>query len=323
MKNNSACYQGIITKKSNLFYSVHCGEMDFICKPSPRLNQEPKQRTTGRSNRTAPFQSLVVGDRVTVEETGHQTGVITDASPRRNLFSRRAAAPHPGAFADEQIIAANIDQVVPVFAVAEPAPHWKLLDRYLVTAEAQNIPVLIGVSKTDLLRGDPVEAEIRAALAQYQQIGYPVYWLSAYSGEGIEAFKLALQGKFSVFLGKSGVGKTSLLNALQPGLGLKTRAVNATTGKGRHTTSHLEMFALDFGGSLLDVPGNREFGLWDIDPADLAFFFPEMRPFLGRCKFGLDCRHDEEPGCAVRKAVMAEQISPQRYQSYIYLLEET
>jgi ribosome biogenesis GTPase len=118
------------------------------------------------------------------------------------------------------------------------------------------------------------------------------------------------------------VGKSSLLNALEPGLGLRVSAVSEYTGKGRHTTTHLEMFMLEYGGAIIDTPGVREFGLWDVAEDDLALFYPEMRPYVGRCRFGLDCRHDEEPGCAIRKAVMDGQISPRRYQSYLRLQVE-
>jgi ribosome biogenesis GTPase len=127
----------------------------------------------------------------------------------------------------------------------------------------------------------------------------------------------------SVLIGKSGVGKTSLMNAIQPGLGLRVKAVSeGDIGKGRHSTTHLQMFELDFGGRLVDTPGMREFGLWDISSEDLALLFPEMTMYVGQCKFGLSCRHDNEPGCAIRKAVVAEQVSPYRYQSYLRLREE-
>jgi ribosome biogenesis GTPase len=207
-----------------------------------------------------------------------------------------------------------------VFAVANPAPKWGLLDRYLVSAEAAEIPTLIVINKLDLAWKNPDFAE---EIEIYRRIGYPVLLVSAATGAGMEELKQALQGKQSVLVGKSGVGKTSLLNAIQPGLGQRVKAVsNGELGKGRHTTTHFEMFELSFGGALVDTPGIREFGLWEIPPDELAYYFPEMADYVGRCKFGLSCHHDSEPGCAIRKAVMAEAISPYRYQSYMNLRRE-
>jgi len=223
-------------------------------------------------------------------------------------------------YTNEQVIAANIDQIVPVFSTANPIPKWGLLDRYLATAEAAELPVLICITKTDLAGSD---TELQEVLAEYGAIGYQIIQVSAFTGEGNLELQSALQGRNSVLVGKSGVGKTSLLNALQPGLGLRVREVTrGKKGKGRHTTTHLEMFPLDFGGMVIDTPGIREFGLWDIYADELAWCFPEMRPFIGQCKFGLDCRHDAEPGCAVRRAVMAGTISPRRYHSFMHLAEE-
>ena len=141
------------------------------------------------------------------------------------------------------------------------------------------------------------------------------------SGEGIDDLRKALTGRISVLVGKSGVGKTALLNALQPGLGLRVKEVNLATGKGRHTTTNLEMFPLEGGGAIVDTPGTREFGLWETN-IDMAMLFREMQPLVGKCRFGLDCQHDAEPGCAIRKAVMAGEINPRRYQSYLHLKEE-
>ena len=160
-------------------------------------------------------------------------------------------------------------------------------------------------------------------IADYKQIGYQVILTSAKTGQGMDQFHDFLKDKSSVLLGKSGVGKTSLLNSLQPGLGERVREVSDFgKQKGRHTTTHQEMFALDSGGYIIDTPGIRELGLWDIYPHELAGFFLEIAPFLGYCRFGMDCSHDEEPGCAVRKAVMTGHVSPRRYQSYLRMLEE-
>jgi ribosome biogenesis GTPase len=261
---------------------------------------------------------IAIGDRVRYVEAGGGRGVITEVLPRRSKFSR--PAPVPGQRVFEQVVVSNADQVIPIFSVASPIPKWRLLDRYLVAAEAAGLPPLIVVTKLDLAWKNPAYAQ---ELEIYRQIGYPVLQVSSVTGKGIDGLKSALRGKTSVLVGKSGVGKTSLLNAIQPGLGLRVKEVSkGELGKGRHTTTHYEMFRLDFGGALVDTPGMREFGLWDIVADELASYFPEMADHVGRCKFGLSCRHDREPGCAIRKAVMDGAISPYRYQSYMHLREE-
>jgi ribosome biogenesis GTPase len=251
-------------------------------------------------------------------EAGPDRGLIVEILPRRTRLSR--AMPVPGQRVFEQVIVSNADQVVTVFAAANPTPKWGLLDRYLVTAEAAGLPSLIVITKTDLSAQNP---EFEADLETYRHIGYTILAISSVTGEGIPELKQALRGRMSVLVGKSGVGKTSLLNALQPGLGLRVKAVGqGDVGKGRHTTSYLQMFELDFGGRLVDTPGMREFGLWNIAPNELAELFPEMAAHVGKCRFGLSCQHNNEPGCAFRKAVVAGEISPYRYKSYLNLRSE-
>ncbi len=298
----SAPFRGVITEKNNGSYSVTSETGSRNCVLSARLRRQVAT-------------DLVVGDDVVIDGSGQ----ITELLPRRNWISRRAAAPHAGSHAGEQVIAANIDQVVPVFATASPRPAWNLLDRYLVSAEAAEIPALICITKLDLVSGSAEGDEIEMVAEEYRAIGYPVLLTSTSSGEGMEGFRRTLFGRRSLLVGKSGVGKTSLLNALQPRLGQRVQETNRVTGKGRHTTTAAQMFPLAQGGAIIDTPGIREFGLWDVDGADLAYFFPEMRPYLGHCRFGMDCRHADEPGCALRKAVTAGQISPYRYQSYLKL----
>jgi ribosome biogenesis GTPase len=261
---------------------------------------------------------VAIGDRIRFIDAGNGTGMINEVLPRRSTLSR--PAPVPGQRVFEQVIVSNVDQVVPVFAAASPTPKWGLLDRYLVSAEASGLPALIVITKLDLARKNRA---LEADLEIYRGIGYTICMVSSVTDEGLDELKGALAGRTSVLIGKSGVGKTSLLNAIQPGLGLRVKEVSrGELGKGRHTTTHLEMFGLDTGGALVDTPGMREFGLWDVSGEDLALFFPEMAGYVGQCKFGLSCRHDGEPGCAIRKAVMAEKISPYRYKSYLNLREE-
>ena len=299
--------EGIVYKKINGAYEVRSNGSSFTCI----LKSNGKGRAADLP---------VAGDRVTFIPRGGQPGVIQTLLPRENQLARRSAVPMPGAHAHRQVLAANLDQVVPVFAAANPPPHWNMLDRYLVLAEASGIPALVLITKTDLLAGEPGQAtEIKAVADEYRRIGYPVLLASAHSGEGMQAVRAALQGKVSALLGKSGVGKSSLLNTLQPGLELRVNTISRATGKGRHTTTQPELFDLDGESAILDTPGMREFGLCDLEDEDLAFFFPEMRPYIGACRFGLSCRHDEEPGCAVRQAVMAGHISPRRYKSYLTL----
>jgi ribosome biogenesis GTPase len=264
---------------------------------------------------------ITVGDMVQFIKGEEGAGTILEVLPRRNKLARQSAVPMPSARPFEQVIAANVDQVVPVFAAASPAPRWNLLDRYLVSAESSGLPSLICITKLDLAKSGDGELndELCTEVEEYRRIGYPVILASAVTGEGVNDLKEALRGRLSVFLGQSGVGKSSLLNAIQPGLGLRVNEVSRVTGKGKHTTTHLEMFSLNFGGDVVDTPGVREFGLWDVEEDDLALFFPEMQPLVGRCKFGMDCEHDEEPGCAIRKAVTAGKISPRRYRSYLKL----
>ncbi len=319
---------GVVIKKTVGTYDVEIGGNVLSCTLSTGLKKDivhpapspdsPRRRPGAAQPRH--FDPVAVGDRVRCAERGSGPAQIVEILPRRNRLARRSAVPMPGAHPFEQVIVANLDQVVPVFAVAQPAPHWNMLDRYLVSAESLELPVLICITKLDLTAEDD---GLRAVVEEYRRIGYPVILTSARTGAGLEDLKGRLQGRLSVLVGKSGVGKSALLNALQPGLGLRVEAVNRTTGKGRHTTTGVELVRLETGGALVDTPGVREFGLWDVHADDLALFFPEMRPLVGRCRFGLDCRHDEEPACAIRKAVVAGEISPRRYRSFLLLQEES
>jgi ribosome biogenesis GTPase / thiamine phosphate phosphatase len=326
--------QGTVYKKTVGFYLVHTGDRRVNCGISPRLRKEmqgfasgPKGKDRGKRDNKSGVQkdSIAVGDVVHFVEEQDGSGTIVEILPRQNQLSRQTAVPMPGAHAFEQVIAANVDQIVPVFAAANPPPKWNMLDRYLVTAESRGLPVLICISKLDLVQngGGSLDDAIAEAAETYRNIGYPVVLVSAVTGEGLGDLRQAFKERTSVLVGKSGVGKSSLLNALEPGLGLRVNAVNQITGKGRHTTTHMEMFPLEFGGAIVDTPGTREFGLWDIDGEDMAYFFPEMRPYIGQCRFGLDCQHDEEPGCAIRKAVTSGKIHPRRYQSFIRLKESS
>jgi len=332
---------GVVFRKTLGHYTVHNNGRELDCVLSSLIHKQlifPTADPTSLRHRVQEVREIdhvdpvAIGDRVRYVEAGdgsgmtplasthskEASGVIVEVLPRDSKLSR--PAPVPGQRVFEQVIVSNADLVLPVFSVASPTPKWGLLDRYLVSAEAADLPSLIVINKLDLAWKNPGLAE---EVEIYRRIGYPVLLVSAATGEGIEELRQALQGKQSVMVGKSGVGKTSLLNAIQPGLGLRVKAVGqGEIGKGRHTTTHLEMFELEFGGALVDTPGIREFGLWDIPGEELAYLFPEMADHVGRCKFGLSCKHDQEPGCAIRKAVVAGTISPYRYKSYMNLRGE-
>jgi ribosome biogenesis GTPase len=322
--------EGTVYRKSQGHYTVHDDGQVVDCAMSSKLRKEIEQwmgasastnvhRKTKAVREIHQVDPVAVGDRVRYlpGERGSE-GLIVEVLPRRNHLSRLSPGPRP----DEQVIVANVDQVVPVMSIRQPAAQWTLLDRYLAAAESAGIPSAICLTKVDLAPGDP---ELRDMAAIYRRLGYPVLLTSAVTSEGIADLAAALQGRVSALVGKSGVGKTTLLNAVQPGLGLRVSAVSQATGKGRHTTSHLEMFPLDpngIQGAVIDTPGIREFGLWDDEiEGGLAGLFVEMRPYLGACRFGLDCTHSHEPGCAVKRAVQAGKIAPQRYDSYLRLLE--
>lgn len=328
-QNTNTKITGVVTNRSTGHYTVSHDGKSTLCSLSARLWKDLKSarhtQTTRhglRDNGKKNADPVAIGDWVTIIPTNDREGMIIDVAPRRNYLARRTARPMPSAHAFEQVIAANIDQVIPIFAVADPTPAWHLLDRYLVTAESYEIPSTVVITKFDLVKDPSAERELQMVVERYQQIGYPVILTSAVNQHGLDELRQAMAGKTSILVGKSGVGKTSLLNLLEPGLGLRVQAVNTYTGKGRHTTTHLEMFTLRMGGAIIDTPGIREFGLWELVPEDIADCFPEMRPLLGLCKFGLSCQHDEEPDCAIRKAVMDGDISSYRYQSYLKLRDD-
>jgi ribosome biogenesis GTPase len=235
--------------------------------------------------------------------------------PRETQLSR--LRPGPQRIPIEHVIVANPDQVVFIFAVREPAPNLRMLDRLLVIAENCELPAILCVNKMDLAHD---EGEAQELLGIYEKIGYEVLYTSAMSGLGLERLRERLTGKLSVLSGPSGVGKSSLLNAIQPELGLAVREISEATGKGRHTTVGVRLWPLQAGGYVADTPGLREAGLWDIEPEELAWHFVEMRPYLSDCRFS-SCIHTHEPGCAVKAAVAKGVISAERYESYCRLLE--
>lgn len=261
---------------------------------------------------------VAVGDRVTVGEPGPDgVAFITAIDPRKNYIIRRAS----NLSKESHIIAANIDQALLVVTLLDPPTSTTFIDRFLATAEAYSVPAVIAINKIDLLVNEDDQQLLDAVSYLYRSIGYKVFALSAKTGEGLEALKRELVGKVTLFSGNSGVGKSSLINDIIPGLDLKTAAISAAHGTGMHTTTFSEMFRLADGGCIIDTPGVRGFGTVDFDRYEVAHYFPEIFERSRECRFN-NCTHTCEPGCAVVQAVDDSEIAASRYASYLSILED-
>ncbi len=290
--------RGLIVRSQSGFYTVETSTGIIRCQLRGRLK---------RGKRVGDI--VAVGDWVDISTLSERTGVIESVEPRRRVLSRLAPTPQ-GEY--QQIMLANPDQTVYVFACASPAPHLGMLDRLLVVAEKQGVQALIVANKVDLVSVD----QAQALFAHYEPLGYPLIYTSAKNGLGIRDLAERLVGKVSVLTGPSGAGKSSLLNCIQPGLGLAVRAVSQATEKGRHTTVVRQLFPLNGGGYVADTPGLKALSLWDIRPEELDGYFPEFRSRVADCQFN-DCTHVHEPGCAVQAALRHGDIHPERYASYV------
>ncbi|MBV7328234.1 ribosome small subunit-dependent GTPase A [Chloroflexi bacterium TSY] len=315
--------EGLVFRKLQGHYSVQTNGHTVTCSISNKLRkflQYPTSDPAGGMLRRVQkvhdirmVDPIAIGDIVRYVDVGDGTGLIKEVAERKNKLARQAA----GAKSLEQIVAANVDQIVPIVAAAQPKPKWGMLDRVLAMAEFAQIPVLICLTKIDLDKKRRASQTIEI----YEKIGYSVNCSSTMTGEGVEQFKSAIAQKVSVLIGMSGVGKTTLLNAVQPDLGLRVNEISNSTGKGKHTTTHLEMFPLQEGGGVVDTPGMKLFGLWDSNPDDLDALFVEMHPYLGQCHFDRTCTHTHEPDCAIKDAVEAGEISSLRYDGYVKIFK--
>jgi ribosome biogenesis GTPase len=297
--------EGLVIKTTGSWYVVQTGRGQTVrCKLKGRLRQAGYTSTN----------PIVVGDQVGFQfDEEHQVGVIDSICERRNFIVRKASKLSK----QSQIIAANIDQAILMVTLVAPRTHVEFIDRFLVSAEAYRIPAFLFINKMDLY--DAELTKKAGALAEiYRKAGYPCFEMSVKTGRNMETIKPLLRNKVSLLSGNSGVGKSTLINSLAPGLDLKTATVSDSHKTGRHTTTFVEMHPIEHGGHVIDTPGIKGFGLVHIEKDELYHFFPEIFSFSKHCKF-YNCKHVNEPGCAVIEAVHEGQISASRYQNYLMM----
>jgi len=300
--------KGIVYKSTGSWYTVKDEQRKFI---------NARMRGIFKIDEITSTNPVAVGDEVEIEteDEMENTAIITKILDRRNYINRQS----PRMKNQQHIIAANIDQSVLVVTLKEPRTSQGFIDRFLVASEMYHVPAIIVINKTDLFRKKE-EEQFEKWQLMYEKIGYRLTGISVKENKGIEEVKALLKNKISLFSGHSGVGKTSFLNTILPDLNLKTAGISGWSGKGQHTTTFAEMFDLPGGGKIIDTPGMREFGLIDLPKQELSHYFPEMRDRLNNCQFN-NCLHINEPGCAVKEAVINREIDEDRYVSYATILD--
>ncbi len=300
--------EGRVIRSTGSFYTVQLSDGQTIeCRLKGKFRLHDLKNTN----------PLVVGDRVgVVPDPAHETGVIDEIHPRTNYIIRRSTRASRGV----HILAANLDQALLVATLHHPRTSLGFIDRFLVTAEAYNIPTLLVFNKTDLYDQDDMQLLERLA-EYYQKIGYGVLRTSATTGQGLDELKLKLHKRTTLIAGHSGVGKSALIKLIEPGLDIRIGAISDYNLKGRHTTTYAQMHYLSLDGYIVDTPGIKEFGLIDFKKEEVGLFFPEIHAMLSKCQY-YNCTHDHEPGCAVKKAVGEGKIAEWRYRNYLHIIHD-
>ncbi|MBS1624460.1 MAG: ribosome small subunit-dependent GTPase A [Bacteroidetes bacterium] len=298
--------EGVVIKSTGSWYDVRTQAGETVpCRLKGVFRLDESKDTN----------PLTVGDRVTVENEDGDW-MITQIAERQNYIVR-ASPKHKGA---RQLLAANVDQCLLIVTMASPRTSTGFIDRFLLTAEAYHIPTYLVFNKQDIL--DPKGLKKQQYVTDmYARIGYPVHLVSTYTDQGIDELKDLLRNKTTLVAGHSGVGKSSLLNKLDPRLELRTTDISRITGKGMHTTTFAEMHFTDFGAQIIDTPGVREFGLMHFLPEEISHYYVEMRQYIPLCRFN-NCMHDNEPGCAVRQAYLDGKIAEDRYINYLTIMAD-
>lgn len=297
---------GTITKSTGSNYLVKLENASIInCKLKGKIRLDDRKTTN----------PVTVGDKVDVEMENEDEGMITKIYPRKNYIIRKSINLSKQA----HIIASNLDQAILIATLVEPRTSLGFIDRFLITAEAYSIPAVIIFNKCDNLNAELLAVQ-KEIIQIYENVGYPCYEISSFNASDIESIKPILKGKTSLISGHSGVGKSSFINALQPSLKIKTSQISAAHLKGTHTTTFAELYHLDFNADIIDTPGIKELGLVEMKKEEVGHYFPEIRKYMNACKFN-NCLHVNEPKCAVREAFEKGSISPERYESYLKILE--
>lgn len=298
---------GLVVKNTGSWYTVKTDDGQLI---------DSKIKGNFRLKGIRSTNPVAVGDRVCIVTNQEGTAFITEIEDRRNYIIRKSS----NLSKQSHIIAANVDQAVLVVTINYPETSLTFIDRFLASAEAYRIPVVLVFNKTDLLSEEELHYQ-EMVMAMYDNVGYQCMAISAANGDGVDALKALLAGKITVLSGNSGVGKSTLINQILPGTNLRTSEISDAHNTGMHTTTFSEMLLLPDGGYLIDTPGIKGFGTFDIEPEELTSYFKEIFHFSKDCRFN-NCTHTKEPGCAVLKALEDHYISESRYQSYLSMLED-